>query len=393
MSLVAIINAENPICLEKMLGDTILEWQLYSLPEELGRIMIIAGNNHEKVSSAFAGPKISCYQNLKQAKLELTEEDHTLFIMHAQPFISTVSIRLLLSYSCGVLFCGKDHSLRRGPVYAPWSQFLEDCYSQSDDFSTLTSEINVFMCKWSNLEDFFQVNTWQDIAKAQGIAKKNILERWLKSGVAISAPESVFIGPRVNIAFGATIEPQACIEGDVTIGTGSIIGQGCVIRNANIGKNAEIRPYCVINGAVIGDNAKVGPFANLREGTRLDADVRIGNFVETKKAHLRSGSKANHLSYLGDCEIGERTNIGAGCITCNYDGFSKHQTLIGKDVFVGSDCQLVAPVTVGEGAILAAGTTLTTNVPENALILTRPVTKILEGAAKKLRARQKTTNA
>jgi bifunctional UDP-N-acetylglucosamine pyrophosphorylase/glucosamine-1-phosphate N-acetyltransferase len=117
--------------------------------------------------------------------------------------------------------------------------------------------------------------------------------------------------------------------------------------------------------------------------------ARLGNFVETKEAHLHAGAKANHLSYLGDCEVGENTNVGAGCITCNYDGFGKRRTVLGKNVFVGSDCQLVAPVTVGDGAVLAAGTTLTSDVPKDALALTRPETTIKEGGAERLRAKLK----
>jgi bifunctional UDP-N-acetylglucosamine pyrophosphorylase/glucosamine-1-phosphate N-acetyltransferase len=173
------------------------------------------------------------------------------------------------------------------------------------------------------------------------------------------------------------------------VGEGTAIGQGSIIRNSIIGANAEIRPYCVINDSVIGNGSKIGPFAHLREGTQLDSGVHIGNYVETKKALLRAGAKANHLSYLGDCEVGEKSNIGAGCITCNYDGANKHRTKIGRDAFVGSDCQLVAPVTVGNGAILAAGTTLTTDVPDDALALTRPETTIKEGGATKIRAKLK----
>ncbi len=131
--------------------------------------------------------------------------------------------------------------------------------------------------------------------------------------------------------------------GKTASGTGTVIGQGCVVRDSVFGKNVDVKPYCVIESAVVGDGAVVGPFARLREGTDLSAGVHVGNFVETKKARLHEGVKANHLTYLGDTEIGARTNVGAGVITCNYDGFAKHVTTIGRDVFVGSDVQLVAP--------------------------------------------------
>jgi bifunctional UDP-N-acetylglucosamine pyrophosphorylase/glucosamine-1-phosphate N-acetyltransferase len=136
----------------------------------------------------------------------------------------------------------------------------------------------------------------------------------------------------------------------------------------------------------------VGPFAHLREGSLLESGVHLGNFVETKKTILHAGAKANHLSYLGDAEVGERSNIGAGMITCNYDGFHKHVTTIGKDVFVGSDCQLVAPVTLGDGAIIGAGSTITSDIPSGALALTRAPLVVKEGAADRLRQRQKAKN-
>jgi bifunctional UDP-N-acetylglucosamine pyrophosphorylase/glucosamine-1-phosphate N-acetyltransferase len=162
-----------------------------------------------------------------------------------------------------------------------------------------------------------------------------------------------------------------------------VIGQGTVVKDSVLGRNVTVKPYCVIEGARVGDGAIVGPFARLREGTDLHEGVHVGNFVETKKAVLRKGVKANHLTYLGDTEIGERTNVGAGVITCNYDGFAKHKTTIGRDVFVGSDSQFVAPVTVGDGAVIAAGTTVTEDVPNDALALARaPQKNLPEGGAK-----------
>jgi bifunctional UDP-N-acetylglucosamine pyrophosphorylase/glucosamine-1-phosphate N-acetyltransferase len=233
-----------------------------------------------------------------------------------------------------------------------------------------------------------RVKTRRDLVQAQAIAKKHIVEGWLDSGVAFSDPDSAHIGPRVRMApKGVVIEPNVRLEGEIVVGEGTTIGQGVIVRDAKLGAGVEVRPYCVIDSSIVGDGAKIGPFAHLRLGTLLDSDVHLGNFVETKKAHMRAGAKANHLSYLGDCEVGEKTNVGAGCITCNYDGFNKHRTVIGKNVFVGSDCQLVAPVTVGDGALLAAGTTLTKDVPKDALVLTRPETTIKEGSAERLRAK------
>jgi bifunctional UDP-N-acetylglucosamine pyrophosphorylase/glucosamine-1-phosphate N-acetyltransferase len=155
-----------------------------------------------------------------------------------------------------------------------------------------------------------------------------------------------------------------------------------------VGKGSVVRPYTISEGARIGEHAVVGPFSRLREGTELGKGVHVGNFVETKKAVLAAGAKANHLTYLGDVTVGERTNVGAGVITCNYDGFAKHPTRIGAGVFVGSDVQLVAPITVGDGAIIGAGTTVTKDVPEDALVTSRVPQKVVPGGGAAYRARR-----
>ena len=149
------------------------------------------------------------------------------------------------------------------------------------------------------------------------------------------------------------------------------IDDGVILTDVEVGEGAEIKPYSVATDAVIGPNASIGPFAHLRPGTRLGPDVHVGNFVETKKAVLGRGSKANHLSYLGDATIGEKVNVGAGTITCNYNGYEKSQTVIEDDVFVGSDTQLVAPVRIGRRAVIGAGTTVTRDVAPGALVLSR----------------------
>jgi len=183
--------------------------------------------------------------------------------------------------------------------------------------------------------------------------------------------------------------PGVRLVGRVEVGQGTRVGQGSVLTDCRIGEQVEIRPYCVIDRSDVDGGCQLGPFAHLREGSRLEQGVHVGNFVETKKTTLRRGAKANHLSYLGDAEVGERTNIGAGFITCNYDGFNKHRTVIGQDVFVGSDTQLVAPVTLGDGSIIGAGSTITGNVPPGALALTRAALVLKEGAAARLRQKQK----
>ena len=185
------------------------------------------------------------------------------------------------------------------------------------------------------------------------------------------------------------VEPFATLLGATQVGARSRIGQGCVLRDTTLGADVLVHPYCVMEKSRIGDGAIVGPFARLREGTDLGPGVHVGNFVETKKARLLSGAKANHLTYLGDSEVGERSNVGAGVITCNYDGFAKHRTVIGSDVFVGSDVQIVAPLTIGDGAIIGAGTTVTEDVPAGALVTSRVPQKTTEGGGTAYRERKR----
>ncbi|MFM8430904.1 MAG: DapH/DapD/GlmU-related protein, partial [Holophagaceae bacterium] len=187
--------------------------------------------------------------------------------------------------------------------------------------------------------------------------------RWLKSGVTILDPSTTFIGPRVKIGSDVLIEPNVTLIGAVTIGTGSIIQAGSRIEDSKIGNHTVIKPYTLIDRSVLTNHVVVGPFARLREGTELSDHVQIGNFVETKKAKISKGSKANHLTYLGDVSIGTNSNIGAGVITCNYDGLKKHKTVIGDNVFIGSDTQIIAPIKVGDGTLVAAGTTVTVDIP------------------------------
>jgi len=238
-------------------------------------------------------------------------------------------------------------------------------------------------------EELAGMNSRHDQAALQAAAQRRIQRRWMSEGVTFLHPESTLVGPRVILERDVLLESGVTLDGAVRVGEGSRIGQGTVILNAILGAGVEVRPYCVIERAQVGDSAKLGPFARLREGTELAEGVHVGNFVETKKAKLHRGAKANHLAYLGDTEIGEGTNIGAGVITCNYDGVNKHRTIIGRNVFVGSDTQLVAPVVIGDGALIGAGSTITRDVPADALALSRVPQTSTEGGASRLRSRQK----
>jgi len=192
-----------------------------------------------------------------------------------------------------------------------------------------------------------------------------------------------------ELAADAVIEPFVQLLGRTKIGSGSLIRSYTVIEDCTLGEGVLIRQSSVLSGSTVADGAKIGPFAHLRPGSEIGEDVHIGNFVETKKTKLCKGAKAGHLTYLGDAVVGEGTNIGAGTITCNYDGVNKHVTRIGKDAFVGSDSTLVAPVTVGDGAYLGAGSCITSDVPANALALGRARQIVKEGWAAEQRAGRK----
>ena len=196
----------------------------------------------------------------------------------------------------------------------------------------------------------------------------------MQDGVTLLDPSSLRVTAQVMVGADTMIEADVTILGNTVIGEDVIIERGCWINNAVIESGVRIKAYSHIESAQIGSSSTVGPFARLREGTVLERAVKVGNFVETKKSTLAEGAKASHLSYIGDAHIGRRANIGAGTITCNYDGYEKHQTVVGEGAFIGSDTQLVAPVSVGAGAFIAAGTTVTQDVADGALALTRPPT-------------------
>ena len=229
------------------------------------------------------------------------------------------------------------------------------------------------------------VNDRAQLAELTDVMRARINLRHMRAGVSFLHPASAFIDEGVEIGPDTTIGPNVTLSGECEIGARVTIGQGSVLTHSTIGDESEIKPYSVLDESVVGPRCQVGPFARLRPGTVLDENVHIGNFVETKKARLKKGTKAGHLSYLGDAEIGENTNIGAGTITCNYDGVNKHQTLIGRDVFIGSDSQLVAPVTIGNGAFVAAGSTITDNVPDNGLAISRTAQTVKENWAERRR--------
>lgn len=238
-------------------------------------------------------------------------------------------------------------------------------------------------------EECIGVNTREELEKAGRFMKERIINTWIHKGVNFIDTASVFITPEIEIGKGTTVYPNVHLEGSTKIGKQCMLYPNVRIHNSMIGDGSIIKDCTLIEGSVVKKRATIGPFAHLRPGTEIGTDTRIGNFVEVKKSVVGSGTKAAHLTYLGDAWIGKDVNIGAGTITCNYDGFKKHVTVIKDNVFVGSDSQLIAPVKVGEGAYIGAGSTITMDVPSKALALSRAEQKHIKGWALKRKSKEK----
>jgi bifunctional UDP-N-acetylglucosamine pyrophosphorylase/glucosamine-1-phosphate N-acetyltransferase len=223
------------------------------------------------------------------------------------------------------------------------------------------------------------VNDREELAAAARVLVRRTASRLMRAGVTIEDPDRFDCDEGVEIGPDAVIEPNVRLRGRTRIGAGARIGQGSVLTDALVGEGVVVRPYTIVEDATIGARSVLGPFSRIRPGTELAEEVHVGNFVETKKARLGRGAKANHLTYLGDAVVGANVNVGAGTITCNYDGEKKHETRIGEGAFIGSDSILVAPIEIGAGAYVAAGSTVTQPVPAGALALGRARQENKEG--------------
>lgn len=438
-----------PKVLHPILGDPSLLWVLRALPEEVRHAVVVVHHGREQVEAALAswaeagllpcpattvdqGEPLGTGHAVARAIPELDRlgAERVVILCGDVPLIRRETVAALTRAEASVLAMDLDdpagygrvveedgalraivehkdateavRAIRRvnGGAYAlPWAPLREALgrltnanaqgeYYLTDAVVDVASRVRVAvdLCEPAEM---MGMNSRVDQAALQRFAQERVNRAWMEAGVTFLDPAATLVGPRVELGQDVLLAPGARLEGAVAVGAGSQVGQGCVITDSTLAEGVEVRPYCVINQSRVGPGAMLGPFAHLREGTVLDQGVHMGNFVETKKTHLHAGAKANHLSYLGDCEVGERTNIGAGLITCNYDGVNKHRTLIGKDVFVGSDCQLVAPIVLGDGCLIGAGSTLTQDVPPDAIALTRAPLSVREGGASRLRTRLK----
>ena len=279
-------------------------------------------------------------------------------------------IRAIREINTGIIVCPTGH-LRR------WLATLGNDNAQGEYYLTDTIEraategVEIVSAQPAALWETLGVNSKVQLAEVERIHQRNLAQRLLEAGVTLPDPARIDVRGQLTCGRDVTIDVGCVFEGRVHLDDGVHIGAHCVIRNAPIGAGARVQPFCHIEEAKIGPAGRIGPYARLRPGTELGEDVHIGNFVEVKNSQVGDHSKANHLAYVGDTTVGQRVNIGAGTITCNYDGVNKSRTVIEDDAFIGSDTQLVAPVTVGRGATIGAGTTLTKDAPAGKLTLSR----------------------
>ena len=252
-------------------------------------------------------------------------------------------------------------------------------YYLTDLVEFAANQEGVFGWALDDIDEIQGVNTRKDLSVATEFARRRINQKHMLSGVTLLDPATTYIGAGVTIEQDTVIYPQVTLEGNSSIATGTHIESGTLLRDAQIGRDCHIKASCYITEAKVEDGASVGPFAHLRPGADIGQGCKVGNFVEIKKTRMNAGSKASHLTYLGDAEVGEKANIGAGTITCNYDGENKFKTTIGAGAFIGSNSSLVAPVTIADGAYVGAGSTITADIPEGALGVARGKQRNIEG--------------
>ena len=255
-------------------------------------------------------------------------------------------------------------------------------YYLTDLVEILSSKGVKINCIQANPDEVLGANTKHELHELESILRKMSSEKLLEQGITLLDATRVDVRGVVVAGKDCTVDVNVIFEGKVTLGENVTIKSNVVLQDVSIGDNSIIESFSHLASATVGSNCNIGPYARLREGSEIGDNAKIGNFVETKKTKLGNGAKANHLAYLGDADIGDKTNIGAGTITCNYDGTNKHKTTIGKESFIGTNSSLVAPINIGKGAYVGAGSTITKDVPDEALAVGRGKQVIKEDWAK-----------
>ena len=422
------MHSSLPKVLHLLAGKSMLEHVIATaralMPEKL---VVVYGHGGEQVLRQITGPDLIFVKQepqlgtghaVMQAVPELDESVPTLILYGDVPLIGIESLRRLVSVAgnerLGILtvempdptgygrIIRVDGRIRRiveqkdgreeelavkeintGMMVVPtallkrWLSSLTNDNVQGEYYLTdivsraVSENIDIVSSQPDDISETMGVNSKKQLAKLERVYQKNIASRLLDDGVSLADPDRIDVRGSLQCGRDVFIDVNCVFEGEVTLADGVTVGPNCVVRNCLIGENAEIRPFCHLDGAKIGPRSLIGPYARLRPGAELGEEVHIGNFVEVKNSHIAAQSKANHLAYVGDSTVGSRVNIGAGAITCNYDGANKHRTVIGDDAFIGTNCELVAPVRVGSGATIGAGTTLTKDAPAGSLTVSR----------------------
>jgi len=394
------------------------------------QICVVFGHGGEQVKAAFSRsdlvwakqePQLGTGHAVLQARPYLNQVGQTLILYGDVPLVSLESLESLINaasinnalgiltatlddpYGYGRIIRGeKTHAIRgiveqkdadaaqrsireinTGIMVVPnkflhsWLPELENNNAQQEYYLTdvvkMAVDQNVPVVSSSAVHDWeiLGVNSRTQLAALERIYQRNYAEKLLEKGVMLIDPARIDVRGELICGMDVEIDVNCVFEGTVVLGDGVKIKTNCVLKNVTVSEKTTVHPFSHIEDATIGIHCKIGPYARIRPGTELVDQVHIGNFVEIKKSQIASGSKVNHLSYIGDSVIGQNVNIGAGTITCNYDGAFKHQTIIEDDVFIGSDTQLVAPVRVSQGSTIGAGSTITKDTPENELTLSR----------------------
>ncbi|TAL57345.1 bifunctional UDP-N-acetylglucosamine diphosphorylase/glucosamine-1-phosphate N-acetyltransferase GlmU [Pandoraea sp.] len=391
-----------------------------------GRLVVVIGHGAGRVREALGAPDILFAEQaeqlgtghaVQQAAAQLDESVPTLVLYGDVPLTRAQTLRQLVQAAgdrkLGVLTVSLDdpsgygrivrdaagrvqriveqkdatpeqlaiHEINTGIIVAPtrrlkaWLGTLSNSNAQGEYYLTDVVEravadgMDVVTAQPDAAWETLGVNSKTQLAELERIHQRNVALALTDAGVTVLDPARLDVRGTLTCGNDVTIDVGCVFEGQVSLADGVVIGPHCVIRDSEIGAGTHVDAFSHLDGARIGAQARIGPYARLRPGAALADEVHIGNFVEVKNSTLAAGAKANHLAYVGDSTVGARVNVGAGTITCNYDGANKHRTVIEDDVFIGSDTQLVAPVTVGKGATIAAGTTVWQNVEAGALVL------------------------
>jgi bifunctional UDP-N-acetylglucosamine pyrophosphorylase/glucosamine-1-phosphate N-acetyltransferase len=423
------MRSDTPKVLHRLAGRPLLEHVLASARAvgRGGRVCVVYGHGGEQVRESIQGADIAWVKQepqrgtghaLQLASPQLDDSQPTLVLYGDVPLTRVETLRSLESAAkdglalltvnladpsgYGRIVRAGDGVIRRiveekdaspqertisevntGIMVAPtarlkaWLSRLSDNNAQREYYLTdviamaVAEGVTVTAAQPSAAWETLGVNSRAQLAELERIHQRGVAQSLLDAGVALADPARIDVRGSLRCGKDCEIDVNCVFEGEVTLGDGVRVGANCVLRDIRVAAGTSIEAFCHLVEADIGERCRIGPYARVRPGTRLAQDVHVGNFVEVKASSLGEGTKANHLSYLGDSEIGRNVNVGAGTITCNYDGVNKHRTVIEDDVFIGSDTQLIAPVRVGRGATLAAGTTLTQDAPPDQLTLAR----------------------